>query len=63
MYLNIDLDDDLPGLALDAALADRGRTGTVVVLRNQPPVEGSEAIFSPPPGVALPTGIPGKPVD
>ena len=62
VYLNLDLDDDLPGLALDVALSQRGTPGTMLVWRNEPPAEGSNAIISPPPGVALPPGMPGRPV-
>ena len=53
-YFNIDLDDGLPGLALDVALSQRGTPGTIVVFRNQPPAEGSRAELSPPPEVTLP---------
>jgi len=58
MYLNIDLDDGLPGLALDVAVSQRKLPGTAVVLRNTPPTEGSEAYFFPPPGVRMPPGMP-----
>lgn len=42
VYLNLDLDDDLPGLSLDIALSQSGMPGVVVILRDQPPAEGSE---------------------
>ena len=61
VYLNLDLDDGLPGLALDVALSQREAPGTAVVFRNQPPAEGSEALFFPPPGVVTPPGIPAVP--
>lgn len=57
-YLNLDLDDDSPALSLDAALSQRDAPGTIVVFRNQPPIEGSTAHISPPPGIALPTRMP-----
>lgn len=57
-YLNLDLDDDSPALSLDAALSQRDADGTIVVFRNQPPIEGSTAQISPPPGITLPKGIP-----
>jgi hypothetical protein len=54
VYLNIDLDDDLPGLSLDVALSQQGTPGTAVVFRNAPAAEGSQASFVPPPGVTMP---------
>ena len=57
VYLNIDLDDDLPGLPLDVALSQQRTPGTAVVFRNSPPAEGSEASFVPPPGVTMPPGV------
>lgn len=54
VYLNIDLDDDTPGLALDVALSQASARGTIVVFRNQPPRAGSVAQISVPPGVTLP---------
>ena len=56
-YLNIDLDDDNPGLSMDAALAVCGQPGTIVVFRDQPPAEGSEAHVFPPPDVTLPAEV------
>lgn len=56
-YFNLDLDDDLPGLALDVALSQGGAPGTIVVFRSDPPTEGSIVDVSPPPGVALPPGL------
>jgi hypothetical protein len=53
-YLNLDLDDDTPGLALDVALPASNAPGTIVVLRDQPPAAGSLAHLAPPPGVTLP---------
>ncbi|MFZ2239938.1 MAG: hypothetical protein WAV90_10395 [Gordonia amarae] len=50
-YLNFDLDDGRPGLSLDAALSQRGKPGTIVVLRDQPP------IIEPKVNVALPDGV------
>ncbi len=58
-YLNLDLDDGLPGLALDVALSQRGTSRTIVVFRDEPPTQGSRAQLTPPPGVALPPGMPG----
>ncbi len=53
-YLNIDLDDDTPGLALDVALLQASAPGTIVVFRSEPPHEGSVAQIAVPPGVTLP---------
>ena len=58
VYLNVDLDDELPGLALDVALSQQQRPGTAVVFRDSAPTEGSSAYFVPPPGVRMPPGIP-----
>ncbi|BBX66587.1 hypothetical protein MPSYJ_00480 [Mycolicibacterium psychrotolerans] len=55
VYLNIDLDDDTPGFALDVALSQTNAPRTVVVFRNQPPGVGSVAQIAVPPGVILPT--------
>ena len=57
--LNLDRDDDLPGLALDAALSRDGVPGMIIVFRELPPAEGSVAEFSPPEGLVLPPGMPG----
>lgn len=57
VYLNLDFDDDTPGLALDAALAAAGAPRTIVVFRDQPPAEGSVAGITPPPDVALPPEV------
>ncbi|QZY47237.1 hypothetical protein [Mycolicibacterium austroafricanum] len=54
VYLNIDLDDDTPGLALDVALSQASTPGTIVVFRSQPPRVGSVAQIAVPPGVVLP---------
>lgn len=62
VYLNVDLDDGLPGLSLDVALSQSGSPGTMTVLRNEPPTEDSEAIVSPPPGVQLPPEVRDRPV-
>jgi len=58
VYLNVDLDDGLPGLALDVALSQWEKPGTALVFRNAVPAEGSEAHFVPPPGVRMPPGVP-----
>lgn len=54
VYLNLDLDDDTPGLSLDVALSACGAPGTLVVFRDQPPAVGSLAQLAPPPGMTLP---------
>lgn len=59
-YLNLDFADDLPGLSMEVALSQRGTPGNIVVFRNTPPIEGSQAYFFPPPGVSLPPGIQGS---
>ena len=59
VYLNLDRDDELPGLALDAALSRDGVPGMIIVFRELPPSEGSVAEFSPPEGLVLPPGMPG----
>ena len=59
VYLNLDRDDELPGLALDAALSRDGVPGMIIVFRELPPAEGSVAEFSPPEGMVLPPGMPG----
>ena len=59
VYLNLDRDDELPGLALDAALSRDGVPGMIIVFRELPPAEGSVAEFSPPEGLVLPPGMPG----
>jgi hypothetical protein len=43
------------GLYPDVALSNRNAPGTIVVFRNQPPVAGTTAQVTPPPGVTLPT--------
>ena len=58
-YFNLDRDDELPGLPLDAALSRDGVPGMIMVVRDQPPAEGSVANFSPPEGMVLPPGMPG----
>jgi hypothetical protein len=55
VYLNLQLADDSPGLYPDVALSNRNAPGTIVVFRNQPPVAGTTAQVTPPPGVTLPT--------
>jgi hypothetical protein len=60
VYLNLDRDDELPGLSLDAALARDGVPGMIIVFRELPPAEGSVANFSPPEGMVLPPGMPGS---
>jgi hypothetical protein len=59
VYLNLDRDDDLPGLALDAALSRDGVPGMIIVFRELPPAEGSVAEFRPPEGMVMPPGMPG----
>jgi hypothetical protein len=54
VYLNLELDDDTPGLSLDVALSQANTTGSIVVFRNQPPALHSTAQLVPPPGVLLP---------
>lgn len=54
VYLNVDRNDDSPGLSLDAALSQRGAERTVVVFRNQPAVPGSGVDIWAPPGMVLP---------
>jgi hypothetical protein len=54
VYLNLDLDDDSPGLPLDVALSASNAPRAISVFRNQPPVEGSVAQVAPPSGVSLP---------
>jgi predicted HTH domain antitoxin len=54
VYLNLDLDDGLPGLALDVALSQIGEPATAVVFRNEAPADDSVARFIPPPGIAMP---------
>jgi hypothetical protein len=58
VYLNLDLDDGRPGLALDVALSQWQAPGTAVVFRDCAPAEGSAAHFVPPPGVRMPPGVP-----
>jgi hypothetical protein len=60
VYLNLDRDDELPGLSLDAALSRDGVPGMIMVVRDQPPAEGSVANFSPPEGLVLQPGMPGS---
>ena len=59
VYLNLDRDDELPALSVDAALARDGVPGMIIVFRELPPAEGSVAEFSPPEGMVLPPGMPG----
>jgi hypothetical protein len=54
VFLNLDLDDGSPARSLDVALSGRDQPGTIVVFRNQPPVAGTTAQVTPPPGVTLP---------
>ena len=54
VYLNLDLDDDTPGLSLDVAMSQSNAPGTIVVFRDQVRVGGSVAQIAPPPGVTLP---------
>ena len=59
-YLNLDRDDELPGLPVDVALSRDGVPGMIMVFRDQPPAEGSVADFRPPEGLVLPPGMPGR---
>jgi hypothetical protein len=59
-YFNLDRDDELPGLALDAALSRDGVPGMIIVFRELPPAEGSVAEFSPPEGMVTPPGMLGR---
>jgi hypothetical protein len=54
VYLNLQLDDDSPGLSLDVALSQRNEPGTLVVYRNLPAAPGTTANVVLPPGVSLP---------
>jgi hypothetical protein len=63
VYLNLDRDDELPGLALDAALSRDGVPGMIIVFRELPPAEGSVADFSPPEGLVMPDGVLGRPAN
>jgi hypothetical protein len=63
VYLNLDRDDELPALSLDAALSRDDVPGMIIVFRELPPAEGSVAEFSPPDGLALPPGMPGRQKD
>ncbi len=54
VYLNVDLDDDNPALSLDVALSQSNAPKTIVVFRDQAPVDGSIAGIALPPGVTLP---------
>ena len=63
VYLNLDRDDELPGLALDAALSRDGVPGMIIVFRELPPAEGSVAEFRPPEEMVLPPGMPGRQKD
>ena len=60
VYLNLDRDDELPGLPVDVALSRDGVPGMIMVFRDQPPAEGSVADFRPPEGLVLPPGMPGR---
>jgi len=59
-YFNLDRDDELPALTLDAALSRDGVPGMIIVFRELPPAEGSVAEFRPPDGMVLPPGMPGR---
>ena len=54
VYLNLDLDDDAPGLSVDVALSHANTPGTIVVFRRHAPTPGSVAELASPPGVTLP---------
>lgn len=57
-YFNVDLDDGLPALSMDSALAARNAAGTLVVFRDQPPTEDSTAAVFAPAGVNVPRSDP-----
>ena len=59
-YFNLDRDDELSALSLDAALSRDDVPGMIIVFRELPPAEGSVAEFSPPDGMVLPPGMPGR---
>ena len=59
-YFNLDRDDELPALALDAARSRDGVPGMIIVFRELPPSQGSVADFSPPEGLVMPPGMPGR---
>jgi hypothetical protein len=63
VYLNLDRDDELPALSLDAALSRDGVPGMIIVFRELPPAEGSVADFSPPEGLVMPDGVLGRPAN
>lgn len=49
VWLNVDADDESPGLPLDVPLSLIGSSGAIVIFRNQPPVDGSTAqLYLPP---------------
>lgn len=49
VWLNVDSDDESPGLPLDVPLSAVGSPGAIVVFRNQPPVDGTTAqLYLPP---------------
>ncbi|MGV0715898.1 hypothetical protein ABQE93_10875 [Mycolicibacterium sp. XJ662] len=54
VYLNLDLDDDAPGLSLQVALSQGGAPGTIVVFRDASPQVGTVARLAPPQGIRLP---------
>jgi len=59
-YFNLDRDDELPALATDAARSRDGVPGMIIVFREFPPSDDSVADFSPPEGMDLPPGMPGR---
>ncbi|MGI9125751.1 MAG: hypothetical protein ACR2JM_13520 [Mycobacterium sp.] len=60
-YLNLDRDDDTPGLDLSAALSAVETPGAILVFHNTPPAEGSTATCVPPAGMKMPPGVPERP--
>lgn len=53
VYLNLDFDDDTPGLVLDVALSATNTPGAIVVWRTLPPSIGSVVQVARPPELAL----------
>ncbi len=57
LYLHIDVDDAASEGALDAAVLQVRTPGALVVYRSEPPVKGSIAQVSLPPGIDYPAGL------
>jgi hypothetical protein len=56
-YLNLDFNDDSPGLPLDVALSPGGQPAAILLWREEVPTLDSKAHFIPPPEVRLPPEI------